>query len=188
MATILLDAYDSFTFNLYQYLSKAGAEVQVFRNDKITLDEIIALNPRNIVLSPGPGHPREDPGVCYEVLEHFQGKIPILGVCLGQQMMYEHYGGTVGYAGEIQHGKTGLVTHDGQGLYKGVGQMFPVTRYHSLAGDPATLPECLEVTSWTPNGIIMGVRHKTYAVEGVQYHPESILSENGLRMFANFLK
>ncbi|ORX72719.1 IGPS-domain-containing protein [Linderina pennispora] len=188
MATILLDAYDSFTFNLYQYLSKAGASVQVYRNDKITLQEIIALNPRNIVLSPGPGHPREDPGVCYEVLEHFQGKIPILGVCLGQQMMYEHYGGTVAYAGEIQHGKTGLVTHDGQGLYKSVDQMFPVTRYHSLAGDPATLPECLEVTSWTPNGIIMGVRHKKYAIEGVQYHPESILSENGLKMFANFLK
>ncbi|KAI8320687.1 IGPS-domain-containing protein [Martensiomyces pterosporus] len=188
MATILLDAYDSFTFNLYQYLSKSGADVQVYRNDKITLQEIIALNPRNIVLSPGPGHPREDPGVCYEVLEHFQGKIPILGVCLGQQMMYEHYGGSVSFAGEIQHGKTGIVTHDGQGVYKGVGQLFPVTRYHSLAGDPSTLPECLEVTSWTPNGIIMGVRHKKYAMEGVQYHPESILSENGLKMFENFLK
>ncbi|KAJ2746543.1 anthranilate synthase / indole-3-glycerol phosphate synthase [Coemansia sp. BCRC 34301] len=187
MSTLLLDAYDSFTFNLYQYLRKAGADVQVYRNDKISLDEVIALNPRNIVLSPGPGHPREDPGICYEVLEHFQGKIPILGVCLGQQMMYEHYGGTVGFAGEIQHGKTGLITHDAQGLYLNVDQQFPVTRYHSLAGDPDTLPDCLEVTSWTPNGIIMGVRHKTYAVEGVQYHPESILSENGLQMFANFL-
>ncbi|KAJ2909786.1 anthranilate synthase / indole-3-glycerol phosphate synthase [Coemansia aciculifera] len=187
MSTLLLDAYDSFTFNLYQYLSKAGADVQVYRNDKITLDEVIALNPRNIVLSPGPGHPREDPGICYEVLEHFQGKIPILGVCLGQQMMYEHYGGTVNFAGEIQHGKTGLVTHDAQGVYLNVDQQFPVTRYHSLAGDPDTLPDCLEVTSWTPNGIIMGVRHKTYAMEGVQYHPESILSENGLQMFANFL-
>ncbi|KAI7830873.1 indole-3-glycerol phosphate synthase-domain-containing protein [Kickxella alabastrina] len=170
MATILLDAYDSFTFNLYQYLRKAGAsDVQVYRNDKITLAEVIALNPRNIVLSPGPGHPREDPGICYEVLSHFQGKIPILGICLGQQMMYEHYGGTVGYAGEIQHGKTGLITHDAQGLYRGLkGQAFPVT-------------------SWTPNGIIMGVRHKVYAMEGVQYHPESILSENGLEMFRNFL-
>ncbi|KAJ2052158.1 anthranilate synthase / indole-3-glycerol phosphate synthase [Coemansia sp. S16] len=187
MSTLLLDAYDSFTFNLYQYLRKAGADVQVYRNDKITLEEVIALNPRNIVLSPGPGHPREDPGICYEVLEHFQGKIPILGVCLGQQMMYEHYGGTVGFAGEIQHGKTGLITHDAQGLYLNVDQQFPVTRYHSLAGDPDTLPDCLEVTSWTPNGIIMGVRHKTYAIEGVQYHPESILSENGLQMFANFL-
>ncbi|KAJ1960272.1 anthranilate synthase / indole-3-glycerol phosphate synthase [Dipsacomyces acuminosporus] len=182
MATILLDAYDSFTFNLYQYLCKAGADVQVYRNDKITLEEIIALNPRNIVLSPGPGHPREDPGVCYEVIEHFQGKIPILGVCLGQQMVYEHYGGT------IQHGKTGIVTHDGQGIYKGIGQLFPVTRYHSLAGDPETLPDCLEVNSWTSNGVVMGVRHKVYTIEGVQYHPESILSENGLAMFANFLK
>ncbi|KAJ2788854.1 anthranilate synthase / indole-3-glycerol phosphate synthase, partial [Coemansia helicoidea] len=125
MTTVLLDAYDSFTFNLYQYLSQAGADVQVFRNDKITLEEVIALNPRNIVLSPGPGHPREDPGICYEVLEHFQGKIPILGVCLGLQMMYEHYGGTVGLAGEIRHGKTSLIAHDAQGVYAGVAQQFP---------------------------------------------------------------
>ncbi|KAJ2853061.1 anthranilate synthase / indole-3-glycerol phosphate synthase [Coemansia erecta] len=188
MATILLDAYDSFTFNLYQYLRQAGAsDVQVYRNDKITLEEVIALEPRNIVLSPGPGHPREDPGICYEVLEYFQGKVPILGICLGQQMMFEHYGGTVGYAGEIQHGKTGVITHDGQGVYRGITQQFPVTRYHSLAADPGTLPECLEVNSWTPNGIVMGVRHKKFAIEGVQYHPESILSENGLDMFRNFL-
>ncbi|KAJ1727806.1 anthranilate synthase / indole-3-glycerol phosphate synthase [Coemansia biformis] len=188
MATILLDAYDSFTFNLYQYLSQAGADVQVYRNDKITLEEVIALNPRNIVLSPGPGHPREDPGICYEVLEHFQGKIPILGVCLGQQMMYEHYGGTVGFAGEIHHGKTSRIAHDEQGVYAGVAQQFPITRYHSLAGDPATLPECLEITSWTDSGVVMGVRHKKYAMEGVQYHPESILSENGHAMFRNFLQ
>ncbi|KAJ2226923.1 anthranilate synthase / indole-3-glycerol phosphate synthase [Coemansia sp. RSA 1722] len=188
MATILLDAYDSFTFNLYQYLRLAGgSDVQVYRNDKITLEEVIALNPRNIVLSPGPGHPREDPGICYEVLKHFEGKIPILGICLGQQMMCEHYGGTVGYAGEIQHGKTGVITHDEQGVYRGIEQQFPVTRYHSLAADPSSIPECLEVNSWTPNGIVMGVRHKTFAIEGVQYHPESILSENGLAMFRNFL-
>ncbi|KAJ2615217.1 anthranilate synthase / indole-3-glycerol phosphate synthase [Coemansia sp. RSA 1365] len=187
MTTVLLDAYDSFTFNLYQYLSQAGADVQVFRNDKITLEEVIALNPRNIVLSPGPGHPREDPGICYEVLEHFAGRVPILGVCLGQQMMYEHYGGTVGFAGEIHHGKTSLVSHDGLGLYRDIEQMFPITRYHSLAGDPATLPDCLEVTSWTANGVVMGVRHKSYTIEGVQYHPESILSENGLKMLRNFL-
>ncbi|KAJ2078135.1 anthranilate synthase / indole-3-glycerol phosphate synthase [Coemansia sp. RSA 988] len=187
MTTVLLDAYDSFTFNLYQYLSQAGADVQVFRNDKITLEEVIALKPRNIVLSPGPGHPREDPGICYEVLEHFAGKIPILGVCLGQQMMYEHYGGSVGFAGEIHHGKTSLVSHDGLSLYRDVEQLFPITRYHSLAGDPATLPDCLEVTSWTANGVVMGVRHKSYAMEGVQYHPESILSENGLKMLRNFL-
>ncbi|KAI9479759.1 anthranilate synthase / indole-3-glycerol phosphate synthase [Coemansia sp. RSA 989] len=188
MATVLLDAYDSFTFNLYQYLSQAGADVHVYRNDKITLDEVIALNPVNIVLSPGPGHPREDPGICYEVLEHFQGRVPILGVCLGQQMMFEHYGGSVGYAGEIHHGKTSTIMHDGQGLYRGIGQQFPITRYHSLAGHPETLPDCLEVNSWTGSGVIMGVRHKEYTVEGVQYHPESILSENGHKMFANFLK
>ncbi|KAJ1852241.1 anthranilate synthase / indole-3-glycerol phosphate synthase [Coemansia sp. RSA 638] len=188
MATVLLDAYDSFTFNLYQYLSQAGADVRVFRNDKITLAEVIAMDPVNIVLSPGPGHPREDPGICYEVLGHFQGKIPILGVCLGQQMMYEHYGGTVGFAGEIQHGKTSTITHDGQGLYRGIDQLFPITRYHSLAGDPETLPACLEVNSWTSNGVIMGVRHREYTVEGVQFHPESILSENGLAMFSNFLR
>ncbi|KAJ2719271.1 anthranilate synthase / indole-3-glycerol phosphate synthase [Coemansia sp. Benny D115] len=188
MSTILLDAYDSFTFNLYQYLRKAGAEdVQVYRNDKITLEELIALNPRNIVLSPGPGHPREDPGICYEVLDHFAGRVPILGICLGLQMMYEHYGGTVGFAGEIQHGKTGMITHDAQGIYRNIDQQFPVTRYHSLSGDPATLPACLEVNSWTPNGIIMGARHRTFAVEGLQYHPESILSENGLEMLRNFL-
>ncbi|KAJ1721721.1 anthranilate synthase / indole-3-glycerol phosphate synthase [Coemansia erecta] len=188
MATVLLDAYDSFTFNLYQYLRKAGAaDVQVFRNDKITLDEVIALNPRNIVLSPGPGHPLEDPGICYEVLTHFAGKIPILGICLGQQMICEHYGMRVGHAGEIQHGKTGLVAHDGRGVYQGIAQQFPVTRYHSLAADPQKLPACLEINSWTANGIVMGVRHKTLAIEGVQYHPESILSENGLAMFRNFL-
>ncbi|KAJ2778123.1 anthranilate synthase / indole-3-glycerol phosphate synthase [Coemansia javaensis] len=189
MTTVLLDAYDSFTFNLYQYLNQAGAtDVQVFRNDKITLDEVIALQPRNIVLSPGPGHPREDPGICYEVLAHFQGKIPILGVCLGQQMMYEHYGGTVGSAGEIHHGKTSAVTHDGQGLYSGLAQRFPITRYHSLSGDPRTLPDCLEITSWTDSGVVMGVRHKVFAVEGVQYHPESILSENGHAMLRAFLQ
>ncbi|KAJ1732187.1 anthranilate synthase / indole-3-glycerol phosphate synthase [Coemansia sp. Benny D160-2] len=188
MTTVLLDAYDSFTFNLYQYLRKAGADVQVFRNDKITLDEVKALAPRNIVLSPGPGHPRGDPGICYEVLAHYQGRIPILGVCLGQQMMYEHYGGTVAYAGEIQHGKTGTITHDAQGVYRGIDQLFPVTRYHSLAADPGTLPDCLEINSWTPNGVVMGVRHRTLTVEGVQFHPESILSENGLAMFRNFLQ
>ncbi|KAJ2779982.1 anthranilate synthase / indole-3-glycerol phosphate synthase [Coemansia interrupta] len=188
MATVLLDAYDSFTFNLYQYLRKAGAaDVQVFRNDKITLAEVIALNPRNIVLSPGPGHPLEDPGICYEVLAHFAGKVPILGICLGQQMICEHYGMPVGHAGEIQHGKTGLVAHDGRGVYRGVAQHFPVTRYHSLAADPRSLPGCLEITSWTANGVVMGVRHRTLAIEGVQYHPESILSENGLAMFRNFL-
>ncbi|KAJ2374224.1 anthranilate synthase / indole-3-glycerol phosphate synthase [Coemansia sp. RSA 2607] len=188
MATVLLDAYDSFTFNLYQYLRKAGAEdVQVFRNDKITLDELIALNPRNIVLSPGPGHPLEDPGICYEVLAHFAGKVPILGICLGQQMICEHFGMSVVHAGEIQHGKTGQLSHDAQGVYRGLPQPFPVTRYHSLAADPSKLPECLEINSWTPNGIVMGVRHKSLAIEGVQYHPESILSENGLAMFRNFL-
>ncbi|KAJ2387843.1 anthranilate synthase / indole-3-glycerol phosphate synthase [Coemansia sp. RSA 2611] len=187
MATILLDAYDSFTFNLYQYLSQAGADVHVFRNDKITLAEVIALDPVRIVLSPGPGHPREDPGICYEVLEHFAGKVPILGVCLGQQMMYEHYGGTVGYAGEIHHGKTSGVQHDAQGVYRGVAQGVAVTRYHSLAGDARTLPACLEINSWA-GSVVMGVRHKELTVEGVQFHPESILSGQGHLMLENFVR
>ncbi|KAI9097064.1 indole-3-glycerol phosphate synthase-domain-containing protein [Phlyctochytrium arcticum] len=187
MTTLLIDNYDSFTWNVYQYLSDLGAQVEVFRNDQISLEDCIALNPRNIVISPGPGRPA-DAGVSNDVIRHFAGKVPILGVCLGEQCMYEVYGGTVTYAGEIVHGKTSPVKHDSRGLYEGVPQNFEATRYHSLAGDPKTLPECLEVTSWIENGIIMGVRHKNFVMEGVQYHPESIASECGKEMFANFLR
>ncbi|KAJ3395650.1 bifunctional tryptophan synthase trp1 [Lobulomyces angularis] len=195
MSTILIDNYDSFTWNVYQYLSDLGAKVEVFRNDKITLEELIKLNPRNLVISPGPGRPI-DAGVSMKAIEHFGGKIPILGVCLGEQCMYEVYGGTVTYAGEIVHGKTSGVQHDEKGLYENIPQDIQVTRYHSLAGDYGTLPNELEVTSWCDRqegetgygkGVVMGVRHKKFVMEGVQYHPEGIASEFGRKMFANFL-
>ncbi|ORY46425.1 IGPS-domain-containing protein [Rhizoclosmatium globosum] len=184
--TIMIDNYDSFTWNVYGVLSQLGADVEVFRNDEITLEQLKALNPKNIVISPGPGHPR-DAGISMAVIKEFGGKVPILGVCLGEQAMFECYGGTVKFAGEIVHGKTSPVKHDGKGLYKGVSQGIEVTRYHSLAGDKNTLPDCLEITSTTPSGVVMGVRHKTFVMEGVQYHPESIASEEGNRLIANFL-
>ncbi|KAJ3288369.1 bifunctional tryptophan synthase trp1 [Borealophlyctis nickersoniae] len=169
------------------YLSELGANVEVYRNDQVTLEECIAINPRNIVISPGPGRPA-DAAVSNEVIRHFAGKVPIMGVCLGEQCMYEVYGGKVTYAGEIVHGKTSPVTHDGRGLYEGVPQRIETTRYHSLAGDPKTLPDVLEITSWTDSGVVMGIRHKEFVMEGIQYHPESIASEYGKVMFANFLR
>ncbi|KAJ3085643.1 bifunctional tryptophan synthase trp1 [Quaeritorhiza haematococci] len=188
MTTVLIDNYDSFTWNVYQYLSDLGANVVVFRNDQITVEEVVALKPRNVVVSPGPGRPASA-GISMDIIRAFEGKVPILGVCLGEQCMYEVYGGVVTYAGKIVHGKTSPVRHDGKGLYEGVPQNVEVTRYHSLAGDPKTLPsESLEITSWTEDGIVMGVRHKKFVMEGVQFHPESIASEHGKRMIANFLK
>jgi len=188
MTTLMIDNYDSFTYNIYQYLEQLGAHVVVYRNDKITIEECIALKPRNIVISPGPGHPLNSSGISRKVIETFAGKVPILGVCLGEQCMYCTYGGTVTYTGEIVHGKTSSITHDGKGLFKGIPQGVQVTRYHSLSGDPDTLPDCLEITSWTNSRKVMGVRHKEYVMEGVQFHPESIASEAGYRMISNFLK
>ncbi|KAF3940785.1 hypothetical protein ABW19_dt0209498 [Dactylella cylindrospora] len=186
---ILIDNYDSFTYNVSQYLFLEGATVHVVRNDKITLDELIARNPTQLVVSPGPGHPLTDSGISSDAIKHFAGKIPVLGVCMGQQCMYTTFGGTVASANEILHGKTSDILHDGIGVYKGVEQSIPVTRYHSLAGTYETLPDCLEVTSWTADrGVIMGVRHKEYVLEGVQYHPESILTLTGRLLFRNFLK
>ncbi|KAI0388688.1 indole-3-glycerol phosphate synthase-domain-containing protein [Xylariaceae sp. FL0594] len=190
---ILIDNYDSFTWNVYQYLVLEGATVTVFRNDQITLDELIAKNPTQLVVSPGPGHPITDSGISRDAIKHFAGKIPIFGVCMGQQCIFEVYGGDVSSAGEILHGKTSLLSHDSKGVYAGMAQSLPVTRYHSLAGTHVTLPQCLEVTSWIPKddgskGIIMGVRHKEFTVEGVQFHPESILSADGRVMFRNFLR
>lgn len=187
MTTLLIDNYDSFTYNVYQYLSCQGANVVVYRNDKITISEIEQLAPRNIVISPGPGHPSTDAGVSREAIRAFAGKIPILGICMGQQCMYEVYGGKVSYAGDIVHGKASSIKHDSRGIFKGVPQNNMVTRYHSLAGMPSTLPETLEVTATTDDGIIMGIRHKEYTVEGVQFHPESILCEHGHTMINNFL-
>ncbi|KAI1811503.1 indole-3-glycerol phosphate synthase-domain-containing protein [Poronia punctata] len=190
---ILIDNYDSFVWNVYQYLVLEGATVTVFRNDQITLDELIAKKPTQLVVSPGPGHPISDSGISRDAIRHFAGKIPIFGVCMGQQCIFDVYGGEVSSAGEILHGKTSPLSHDAKGVYAGMAQGLPVTRYHSLAGTHVTLPECLEVTSWIPKddgakGIIMGVRHKDLTVEGVQFHPESILSADGRVMFKNFLR
>lgn len=183
---LMIDNYDSFTWNVYQYLCQLGAEVVVYRNDEITIDDCFKLNPTHIVISPGPGHPR-DAAISNDIIKQFAGKIPILGVCLGEQCIFEIYGGVVAYAGEIMHGKTSPISHDGKGVYKGIPQSIEVIRYHSLAGDPKTLPDQLEVTSTTESGIIMGVRHKELTIEGVQFHPESIKSEYGMKMFQNFI-
>lgn len=184
---LMIDNYDSFTWNLYEYLCQAGAKVSVYRNDQITVDEITALNPDIIFISPGPGHPRTDSGVCREAIDHFKGKLPIVGVCMGQQCIFEVFGGSVEFAGEIVHGKTSAITHDNRGMFKNVPQGVAVTRYHSLAGTTESLPDCLEVTAETESGIIMGVRHKEYTIEGVQFHPESILTEEGHLMIKNIL-
>ncbi|KAG0239402.1 bifunctional tryptophan synthase trp1 [Actinomortierella wolfii] len=188
MTVVMIDNYDSFTWNVYQSLCLLGADVQVFRNDKVTLEELVALNPTHLVISPGPGHPSDSAGISKPAIQHFAGKIPILGVCLGEQCMFEIYGGKVGFAGEIVHGKVSPIKHDGKGLYLNIPQDILATRYHSLSGVISTVPDVLEVTSRTESGVIMGVRHKTLCVEGVQYHPESVLSEHGQTLFGNFLR
>jgi anthranilate synthase component 2 len=184
---LLIDNYDSFTYNLYQYLSELGEEVKVARNDKITLKEIEKMAPQRIVISPGPGRP-EDAGISNEVILKFGGRVPILGVCLGHQCIGQAYGGAVDHAGEIKHGKTSLIYHDGKGVFKGIASPFAAVRYHSLAIQRYSLPACLEVSAWTENDIIMGVRHRQYPVEGVQFHPESILTKAGKEILKNFLK
>lgn len=190
---ILIDNYDSFTWNVYQYLVLEGATVTVYRNDKVTLDDLIAKNPTQLVISPGPGHPDTDAGISKDAIKHFAGKIPILGVCMGQQCIISVFGGKVDVTGEILHGKTSPLRHDDRGCYTSLPQDLPVTRYHSLAGTHPTLPASLEVSSWIAKGpdggkgVIMGVRHKEFVVEGVQFHPESILTERGTVMFKNFL-
>ncbi|EHK45707.1 uncharacterized protein TrAtP1_012749 [Trichoderma atroviride] len=189
---ILIDNYDSFTWNIYQYLVLEGATVHVFRNDKITVEELIKKNPTQLIISPGPGHPQTDSGVSRDAIRHFAGKIPVLGVCMGLQCMFDVYGGEVSSAGEWLHGKTSPLTHDAKGVFAGLPQGLPVTRYHSLAGTHLTLPERLEVTAWVDKpdgsaGIIQGVRHKEFVLEGVQFHPESILTAEGRVMIKNFL-
>jgi anthranilate synthase component 2 len=184
---VLIDNYDSFTYNLYQYLSELGEQVKVFRNDKVTLEEIAALEPERIVVSPGPCTPKEA-GISNDVISHFGPNIPVLGVCLGHQCIGHVYGGVVDRAGEIYHGKTSLIHHDGKGVFRGLPSPFEVMRYHSLAIMPDTVPDCLEVTARTERGIIMGVRHKEYPVEGVQFHPESIGTLLGKDVLNNFLK
>jgi anthranilate synthase/aminodeoxychorismate synthase-like glutamine amidotransferase len=183
---LLIDNYDSFTYNLYQYLSELGQEVKVARNDIITLEDIEAMRPQYIVISPGPGRP-ENAGISNEVIRRFGERVPILGVCLGHQCVGQTYGATVNHAGEIKHGKSSFIYHDGKGVYKGIANPFPAIRYHSLAVQRFSLPECLEVSAWTEKDIIMGVRHRQYPVEGVQFHPESILTKTGKTILQNFL-
>ena len=186
MTTLLIDNYDSFTYNLYQYLAEMGADVVVHRNDQITLDECIALNPDHVVISPGPGRPR-DAGISCDVIRAFAGKVPVLGVCLGHQCVYEVYGGTIDGAGEILHGKTSAISHDGKGVFADLPQPLEAVRYHSLAGTPDSQPEELEVTAQSDSKVIMGVRHRELTVEGVQFHPESIATPDGKALLRNFL-
>ncbi len=188
---LMIDNYDSFTYNLVQYFGELGEEVQVYRNDQITPDDIAALKPARIVLSPGPCTPSEA-GVSLATLEHFAGRIPILGVCLGHQSIGQAFGGRIIRAREVMHGKTSLVYHRGQGVFAGLPNPFTVVRYHSLVIERDSLPDCLEITAWTqtPDGDcdeIMGVRHREWPVEGVQFHPESILTEHGHALLHNFL-
>jgi anthranilate synthase/aminodeoxychorismate synthase-like glutamine amidotransferase len=184
---LLIDNYDSFTYNLYQYLSELGEEVRVARNDKITLEEIEKLRPERIVISPGPGRP-EDAGISNEVILKFGEGTPILGVCLGHQCIGQAYGGKVGHAGEIKHGKTSLIQHDEKGVFQGVKNPFAAVRYHSLAVQREKLPDCLDISAVTENKIIMGLRHRQFPVEGVQFHPESIMTGEGKRILENFLR
>ena len=183
---LLIDNYDSFTYNLFQYLSELGEEITVVRNDKISSDEIERLSPERIVISPGPGKP-EQAGISSEVIRRFGARLPILGVCLGHQCLGYAYGGKVERAGEIKHGKSSPIYHDGQGIFKGLPNPFPAIRYHSLAVRRDGLPGCLEVSAWTENGIIMGLRHRQFPVESVQFHPESIMTKVGKDILRNFL-
>ena len=183
---LLIDNYDSFTYNLYQFLAELGADVRVVRNDKITLDEIAAMAPERIVISPGPCTPSEA-GISESIVTRFGPSIPLLGVCLGHQCIGTAYGATVAGAGEIMHGKTSAITHDGKGVFAGLTNPFEGIRYHSLTILPETMPDVLEVTATTASGIIMGVRHKEYPVEGIQFHPESIMTEYGHELLKNFL-
>ncbi|WP_371973542.1 aminodeoxychorismate synthase component 2 [Lelliottia nimipressuralis] len=183
---LLIDNYDSFTWNLYQYFCELGAEVIVRRNDDITLVDIDALAPQKIVISPGPCTPDES-GISLEVIRHYSGKLPILGVCLGHQAIAQVFGATIVRAERVMHGKTSPVTHTGMGVFQGLNNPLTVTRYHSLVIDPTTLPACFDVTAWSDTRQIMGIRHREWDLEGVQFHPESILSEQGHQLLANFL-
>ena len=188
---LMIDNYDSFTYNIVQYLLELGAEVEVRRNDEITIAEIEIMAPEKIVISPGPCTPNEA-GISLETVDHFAGKIPILGICLGHQSIGQSFGGTIGRAGSVMHGKTSAIHHNGEGVFAGLKQPFEATRYHSLVVDKTTLPSTLEVTAWTEkNGEmdeIMGLRHRELGIEGVQFHPESILTEHGYDLLNNFLK
>lgn len=184
---LMIDNFDSFTYNLVQYFGELGAEVRVCRNNAITIEEIREMAPDHIALSPGPCTP-DQAGISLDVLRHFSGRIPILGVCLGHQAIGQAFGGLVVRAPQVMHGKTSAIHHHDQGVFAGLPLPFQATRYHSLVVQRHSLPACLEVTAWTDDGLIMGLRHKTLPVEGVQFHPESILTQGGHQLLANFLK
>ncbi|MSM39212.1 MAG: anthranilate/aminodeoxychorismate synthase component II [Geobacter sp.] len=184
---LMIDNYDSFTYNLVQYFGELGEEVQVHRNDRITLEEIAALKPQRIVISPGPCTPSEA-GISLPLIGHFAGRIPILGVCLGHQSIGAAFGGEVVRSDFLMHGKTSLIHHDGKGLFQGLANPFNATRYHSLVVERSTLPSCLEITAWVEEGEIMGLKHRDLPVWGVQFHPESILTEGGMDILRNFLE
>jgi anthranilate synthase/aminodeoxychorismate synthase-like glutamine amidotransferase len=183
---LVIDNYDSFTYNLVQYLGELGAELQTYRNDKITLDQIKKLDPEKILISPGPGYPK-DAGISISLIKEFAGKVPILGVCLGHQAIGEAFGGKIVSAKRFMHGKTSQIHHDGKTIFKGLPDPFPATRYHSLLVEKASLPDCLEISAWTDKDEIMGLRHKKYKIEGIQFHPESILTTEGKNLLKNFL-
>ena len=184
---VVVDNYDSFTYNLVQYLQELGAEVEVYRNDRITVDGIAAHHPAAIVLSPGPKRP-DDAGITLETVRAFSGRVPILGVCLGHQAIGQAFGGRVVGAPTLMHGKTSPITHDGRTIYRGLPNPFEATRYHSLVVDPTSVPPELEVSARTEDGVIMGLRHRAHPTEGVQFHPESVLTDEGKRLLKNFLE
>ncbi|MCH8225615.1 MAG: aminodeoxychorismate/anthranilate synthase component II [Chloroflexi bacterium] len=183
---LMIDNYDSFTYNLYQYLAELGAEVVTVRNDKITLEDIEDMDPQGIIISPGPSTPLEA-GISNDVIRHFGRNVPTLGVCLGHQCVGHVYGAKVDRAGEIRHGKTSMIHHDGKGVLAGLPNPFEAIRYHSLVVYPETLPDTLEISAWTDDGLVMGLRHKEHPVEGVQFHPESIMTPQGKALLQNFL-
>lgn len=184
---VMIDNYDSFTYNLVQYFGELGQELRIFRNDAVTVEDVAALRPNYIVVSPGPGRP-DAAGVSKAVIKELGATIPLLGVCLGHQAIGEVFGGQTVYAPSLFHGKTSLVEHDGKTVFKDIPSPCTATRYHSLVIDKDTLPSCLDVSAWMPSGEIMGVRHRTLPIEGIQFHPESILTTHGKTMLANFLK
>lgn len=183
---IVIDNYDSFTYNLYQYIGTFTNDIKVIRNDLLSIEEIVALHPEKIVLSPGPKSPKEA-GICIEVVKKFFDKVPILGICLGHQCIGEAFGGTVSYAKKICHGKQSMITHEGSGIFKGIYSPIQVARYHSLAVQSENLPKCLQILAETEDGEIMAMRHKEHPVVGLQFHPESIYTEHGKRLIENFI-
>ncbi|MCA9574770.1 MAG: aminodeoxychorismate/anthranilate synthase component II [Sandaracinaceae bacterium] len=187
MAILVVDNYDSFTYNLVQYLRELGAAVEVRRNDEIDLDGVRALRPEGVLISPGPGTP-DDAGVSNDILAHLAATTPVFGVCLGHQAIGQHYGGRVVRAARLMHGRTSPITHEGKGVFRGLPSPFTATRYHSLLLEPSSVPDCLEVTARTAEGEIMGLRHREHPVEGVQFHPESFLTEHGHQLLRNWLE